>query len=268
MTPALAARTVLPAAAALLFAAWTAAALPFFPTGWPMWLGAAVGLVALVNQRIALAFALAVPVLPLGNYALGLALVYALAAVVWLAVCWREPRVGLLLTVGPLLASIGLIGALPVAGLLVRNPARRALQVAAAVFATAAVTAVSSLDRLGIAASDRPGEAAAALVRSVERVTVVQAVTLALVAVCLPLARGRGAWAAAGLAAFMIAGTLLAAPALPALPIVAVAWLICLGLIAEPRVRARLEAEPEPPTRETVTVVRALRPVQEVAGHG
>ena len=144
----------------------------------------------------------------------------------------------------------------------------RSLQVAAAVFATAAVTAVSRLDRLGIAASDRPGDAAAALVRAVERMTVAQAVTLALVSVCLPLARGRGAWAAAGVAAFMIAGTLLTAPAFPALPLVAAAWLICLGLIAEPHIRARLEAEPEPPTQETVAVVCALRPVREVAGHG
>ena len=268
VTPALVARTALPAAAAFVFADWTAAALPFFPTGWPIWLGAAAAGLALVNQRLALAFALAVPVLPLGNFALGLTAVYALAATVWLVVCWREPRVGLLLTAGPLLASIGLVGALPIAGLLVRNPVRRALQVAAAVFAAAAVTAVSRLDGLGIAASDRPSDAAAALARAVERVTVVQAVTLALVSVGLPLARGRGAWVAAGLAALMIAGTLLAAPTLPALPVVAIAWLICLGLIAEPHVRARLEAEPEPPTRETVTGVRLLRPVQEVAGHG
>jgi len=259
---------MLPAVAASLYAAWTAAALPFFPGGWPIWLGAAAGALALFNQRFGLTFALAVPVLPLGNYALGLAIVYTVAAVAWLAVCWREPRVGLLLMVGPLLASIGLIAALPLAGLLVRDPIRRGLQVAAAVFATAAVTAVAHLDRLGIAGTDRPGEAVTALARAAERMTVAQAVTLALVAVCLPYARGRGPWAAAGLAAFMIAGTVLAAPSLAALPIVAVAWLICLGLVAEPLVRARIEAEPEPPTAETITVIRTLQPVREAAGHG
>ena len=61
----------------MLFATWSAAALPFYPAGWPLALGAIAGLLALLQQRLALAFCLAVPVLPLGNYALGLALVYA-----------------------------------------------------------------------------------------------------------------------------------------------------------------------------------------------
>ena len=71
------------------------AALPFYPAGWPLALGAVAGALALLHQRLALAFCLAVPVLPLGNYALALALVYALAAMAWLALAWRDPGGGL-----------------------------------------------------------------------------------------------------------------------------------------------------------------------------
>ena len=136
-------RRLVPAAAAVLFTAWSAAALPFFPAGWPLALAALAGVVALWNQRLALAFCLAVPVLPLGNYALGLAVLYAAAALVWLVVSWRDPEAGLFMTLGPLLASIGLIAALPVAGLAIANPWRRGVQVAMAVVAAAAVAGAS-----------------------------------------------------------------------------------------------------------------------------
>ena len=245
LAPSAAVRRVVPAGAAVLFTAWSAAALPFFPAGWPLALAALAGVVALWNQRLALAFCLAVPVLPLGNYALGLAVLYAAAALVWLVVSWRDPEAGLFMTLGPLLASIGLIAALPVAGLAIANPLRRGIQVAMAVLAAAAVAGASRLDRLGIAASDRPGEAAGAVVRAFERVTVVQAVVLGLVAVALPFARARGPWATAALAAFFIAAQLLAAPSLASAPIVGTAWLICLALVAEPYVRARLRRDSE-----------------------
>ncbi len=94
-------RRLVPAGAAVLFTAWSAAALPFFPAGWPLALAALAGVVALWNQRVALAFCLAVPVLPLGNYALGLAVLYAAAALVWLVVSWRNPEAGLFMTSGP-----------------------------------------------------------------------------------------------------------------------------------------------------------------------
>jgi Protein kinase domain len=253
-------RHLVPAGAAVLFTAWSAAALPFFPAGWPLALAALAGVIALWNQRVALALCLAVPVLPLGNYALGLAVLYAAAALVWLVVSWRDPEAGLFMTLGPLLASIGLIAALPVAGLAIANPWRRGIQVAMAVVAAAAVAGAARLDRLGIAASDRPGEAASAIVRAFERVTLVQAVVLGLVAVALPFARARGPWATAALAAFFIAAQLLAAPSLAPAPIVGTAWLICLALVAEPYVRARLRREPDPRSLETVATVHALKP--------
>ncbi len=268
LTPEQALRAALPAATVFLFAAWTAAALPFYPAGWAMWIGIAAATLALLEPRSGLVFALAVPVLPLGNYALSVAVVYAVAATVWIVAMWREPRTGLLLTGGPLLGAVGLLGFVPVLGLLVRDPVRRGLQVGAAVFAVAAVEGVSRIDRLGVATSDRPGEATAAIFRAVERATLVEAVTLGIVAALLPFARNRGPWAAVGLAAFIMVGTLIAAPTLPALPLVLAAWALCLGLIAEPFARARLAAEPDMPTAETVTVVRQLAPVQEVVGHG
>jgi eukaryotic-like serine/threonine-protein kinase len=261
LRPTTAARRLVPAGAAVLFATWGAATLPFYPAGWPLALGAIAGLLALLQQRLALAFCLAVPVLPLGNYALGLALVYAAAALVWFVLSWRHPGEGLFVTVGPLLASLGLVAALPVAGLVIGNTLRRGVLVAMAVLVTAAVAGANALDRLGIAASDRPGEAAAAVVRALERVTIVQAIVLGLVAAALPFARARGPWAAAGLAAFFVAAQLLAAPSLAPFPIIGIGWLICLALVAEPYIRARLDAQPEHRTMETAATVRDLRPV-------
>ena len=117
-----AARRLVPAGAAVLFAAWSAAALPFYPAGWPLALAALAGVLALLNHRLGLAFTLAVPVLPLGNYSLGLALVYGAAALAWLIFSWRDAEAGLFMTSGPLLASIGLVAALPVAGLVIAEP--------------------------------------------------------------------------------------------------------------------------------------------------
>ena len=264
-------RRLPPAAAAMLFSAWSAAALPFFPEGWPLAIGVVAGVLAMLSQRLALAFCLAIPVLPLGNYALALAIVYSVVAVTWFALAWREPGSGLFLTVGPVLASVGLLAAVPVAGMPISNPVRRGLQVAAAVFAAAAVAGVSRLDELGIAGSERPGEALTALLGVVGRPAIVLATTLALVAVVLPLARGRGAWVASGIAALMIAAPLLLAPGLPAAGVICAAWMICLGLVLEPHagdVRMRRREGPEMPTEEKLAVVHQLRPAQEVAGGG
>src|SRR5207248_8039410 len=85
---------VLPALAAALFAGWTASALPFYPSGWPFGLAALAALAGAFAPRAALAFALAVPVFPLGNLSLGLATVYGLAAAAWLVLGWRDARTG------------------------------------------------------------------------------------------------------------------------------------------------------------------------------
>jgi hypothetical protein len=54
---------------------------------------------------------------------------------------------------------------------------------------------------------------------------------LAAAAVALPYLRRRGPWLAAGYGAALLAGTALAAPALPLLPLVAAAW-VAAALLA------------------------------------
>src|SRR5262249_14789022 len=128
--PALPVERLVPAGAAVVFAAWTATAMPFYPAGWWAALAVLAGALTFFAPRAGLALALAVPILPLGNYASGLAFVYAALAVLWLAVSWREPRSGLFFGLGPLLGPISCLGFLPAAGLVVRDPIRRAVQVA------------------------------------------------------------------------------------------------------------------------------------------
>ena len=98
-----------------MVAGWSAWALPFFPTGWPFGLAALAAAVSIVNTRLGLAFALGVPILPLGNLALGAAALYALVALALLAAMWREPERGLLFSLGALLAPIAGLGLFPLA---------------------------------------------------------------------------------------------------------------------------------------------------------
>ena len=70
-----------PPALAALAAGWTASSLPFYPASWPVLLAAAAGALTALRARAGLAFALAVPVFPLGNLSFGLAVLYAAFAV-------------------------------------------------------------------------------------------------------------------------------------------------------------------------------------------
>ncbi|HXR11258.1 MAG TPA: serine/threonine-protein kinase, partial [Gaiellaceae bacterium] len=65
------------AALAAVFAAWTASSLPFYPHAWIYGLALAAAAATAVRPRAGLALTLAVPVLPLGNVSLGLAVLYA-----------------------------------------------------------------------------------------------------------------------------------------------------------------------------------------------
>src|SRR5438128_2284959 len=65
---------------AATFAGGSAALLPFFPGWWWVALALAAAATTAWRERIGLAVALAVPVLPLGNVSLGLALLYAALA--------------------------------------------------------------------------------------------------------------------------------------------------------------------------------------------
>ena len=144
----------------------TAAELPFFPGLFAPLLGLLAFFLTLTKPRLGLAFALAVPVFPLGNISSGLALLYAAVACAWLALSWRAPREGLFLACGPLLAPIAALGLLPLAAQGVKSLPRRALQVGGAVLLAALVaglrhtplpfTSAAPPKGLGIAGSEDP----------------------------------------------------------------------------------------------------------------
>src|SRR5213076_1851792 len=67
-----------PALLAAVFAGWVTWAIPFYPGGWPIALAAVAAVTTYVRPRLGLVFALAVPVFPFGNLALGAALLYVL----------------------------------------------------------------------------------------------------------------------------------------------------------------------------------------------
>ncbi len=239
-------RLAAPAAAAL-FAGWTAAEVPFYPTLFAPLLALLAGALTFVRPRLGLAFALAVPILPFGNVSSGLALVYAAVAGAWLALSWRTPRQGLFLALGPLLAPVLALGFLPLAAQAIGNRTRRALQVAAAVLLAGVVAGLRHASLpftgavppkgLGIAGSSDALAVAEALVRTLQAhpALLLEAVILAAAAVAIPVARERGLWGIAGLGAGLIALALLPAPAVAAAPLVVAAWATCTVLALKAR---------------------------------
>jgi serine/threonine-protein kinase len=233
---------LLPAAGAGLFAGWTAARLPFFPTGWDAGLAAAAAALTLANRRAGIALALAVPILPLGNASSGLALLYAALAAGWLALSWREPESAFFFLLGPLLAPLGLIGLLPLAAQAVRGRVRRAAQAAAAVLMAGLVAGLRDVGLpfgagpapggLGLTGSERPLAVGEAFVRALSErhVLVLEALVLAAAAVLLPLAAKRGLWGAALFGAGLLTAALAVAPGAPAVGLVLCSWATALVL--------------------------------------
>jgi hypothetical protein len=232
---------LLPSVLAAVVAGWSAWALPFFPSGWPLGLAALAAAAAYVNARVGLAFALAVPVLPLGNLAFGAAALYVLFALVLLAAMWREAERGLLFTLGALLAPLAALGLFPLAALAVRSPARRATQAAAAVLVAGVVAGIRgsplpfdgvAAPELGIATAGDPFTVLGALWDALlsRPALAVEATVLAAVAVLLPLARARGLWAIAGLGAAFLVASLLLAAGVAAAPLVVAVWATCLAV--------------------------------------
>ena len=232
---------LVPAVLAALVAGWTAWVLPFFPAGWSLGLGGLAAAATLLDARLGLAFALAVPVLPLGNIALGLAVVYGCLAAALLVAMWREPERGLIFSLGGLLAPISALGLFPLAALSVRSPGRRALQAVAAVLVAGVVAGIRGVPLpfdgaappdLGIAASGDPfGVVSALWAALVARPALaVETLVLAGVAALLPLARSRGVWGIAALGAAFLVGGLLLAPGVAVAPLVVAVWATCLAV--------------------------------------
>jgi hypothetical protein len=228
----------LTAVLAALLAGWTSAALPFYPHGWPYLLAFAALAATLLRERAGIALALAVPVLPLGNIALGLALLYAALAAGWLLITWREPRATLLFVIGPMLAPIAAVGLLPLATARVRSAPLRALTVALGVLTAALAAGIRHAALplvggpaplgIGIGMARDPFDVAGSLARAAggHPALLLESCALALVALALPHARARGRWAAAGLGAAMIVLTVAAVPSAAAAPLLLSAWAI------------------------------------------
>jgi hypothetical protein len=230
-----------PAVLAGLFAAWTAWTLPFYPSGWPLGLAALVAAAAFFRPRLGLAFALAVPIFPLGNFAVGAAVLYAALALALLVLSWPDPESGLLFALGPLLAPIAALGALPLLSSTVRSGIRRAAQVGAAVLAAGIVAGIRHVPlpfdgsiaphNLALAESDSATATASVLWHALlsRPALVVEALVLAGAAAALPYARARGPWAVALLAAAMLPAALLPVPSVAAIPLVAAFWVTAVA---------------------------------------
>jgi hypothetical protein len=235
---------------AALFAGWVSSSLAFFPAYWPFGLAALAAVLTYTTPRLGLAVALAVPVLPLGNISLGLAIVYAVLAAGWLVLFWPRPRAALLFAAGPLLAPLGLLGLVPLVVLPAGDAARRAAQAAAAVVAAAVVAALAgdalpivggSSPDLALAGVGGPFGAAGQLVHGISGAgpLFLEALVLAGAAAAIGAFRHRGPWGGAIFGALLAASTLLAAPGAAALPLVAAAWICAIVVAAEPARPAR-----------------------------
>ncbi|HWH06349.1 MAG TPA: serine/threonine-protein kinase, partial [Gaiellaceae bacterium] len=220
-------RALLPPAVAGAAAVAGASLLPFYPEHWALGLGAAAAAVTALTPRLGVALALAIPLFPLGNLALGLALLWAALAGAWLALTWREPRSALALVAGPLLAPVGLLGLVPLLVRPVRDHLVRGAQAAAAVaLATVAAGArgtdlpfgLGAAPPLGLAGVESPLEAARTLALAAPPALLLQLAAFGAVAVALPFARTP--WRIAFLGGGALAATLLAAPSAPALPVI------------------------------------------------
>ena len=207
-------------------------ALPFYPTGWAPALAAVAAVAAFRSPRAGLALALAAPLLPLGNLALGLALLYGVVALAWLVLTWGDARWGLAFLAGPALAAVGMLALVPVAVAGAAGAVRRSAHVLAAVTLAAVVAGLRGVE-LPFAGGTAPSPdvdgvesavaAATALAGVVPAGLALAAAGLAAVAAALPHARSP--WRIAGIGVGVLAATLLFVPAAPALPFVLAAWL-------------------------------------------
>jgi eukaryotic-like serine/threonine-protein kinase len=241
--PELAKERLLPGALAGTASGWVAAALPFYPAGWPLGLAAVAASLGFASPRAGLLFALGTAFFPLANISTGLAVVYAAIAVLWAALNWRDARTGLLLAAGPLASPLAALALLPVVAQVARGRARRALQVAGAVLLAAVVAGLRHVPLpfdgsapplgLGLAGSTRPTAVVHALwaVLVAHPEITAEAVVLGAAAAALPSARGRGPWPAVIFAGALLGLTATIAPGAALLPLVAAAWLTA-GVLA------------------------------------
>jgi Protein kinase domain len=224
------------AALAALASAWVASALPFYPPRWPLLLATIAAAVTALRPRLGLAFALAVPVFPLGNVAFGLAVLYSAAALAWLVLAWPRPRSGLLFVLGPPLAAVGAIGMLPLLVMGVTGWFRRGAYACAGVL-LAAIGGAAAVRP--VATEESPLAVGTWLWQSVsaQAEQALLALVLGLAAGLLPICLRRGELAITVLGAGVLVASLAAAPDTSTLGLVAAAWATTAVLLAQWRRR-------------------------------
>jgi len=230
-----------PPALAALAVGWIASALPFYPSSWPVLLAGVAAALTAWRARAGLAFALAVPVFPLGNLSYGLAVLYAAFAVAWLVLMWGDARRGLLFVTGLVLGPIGLLGLMPVVALQARGFARRGAHAGAAVLLAAAAAGIHSRHvpftgepaaPLGITGSEHPVAVLQAIWQWLLATPALglEAAIVAVAAASLPLVARGSDLTIASFAALFLAATLIAAPAVNAFPLVLSGWAVYAAL--------------------------------------
>jgi hypothetical protein len=231
------AERALPALLAAAFAGGAAWMLPFFPRGWPPLLAILAALVSLRSPRAGSAVALAVPVLPLGNLSLGLALAYATAALLWLALTARDSEHALVFVLGPLLAPTGALALLPALALRARGTVRRAAHAAVGVLAAAPFLLRD--ETIGIAGVGGAVEATRLVgdFLAAHPVVPLEAAVFAAAAAAAPLALRNGVWGVSAWGSSFLAAALLLPDVwgleVAALPLVVGVWGASAALAAE-----------------------------------
>ena len=226
-----------PALLAGAFAGGAAWVLPFFPRGWPVLLALLAAAASLRSPRIGSALALAVPVLPLGNLSLGLALAYAALALLWLALTARDAESALVFALGPLLAPVGAIALLPALALRARGPVRRAAHAAVGVLATAPL--VFRGETLPVTGVGSPVEAVQTVLEflGAHPVLPLEALVFAAAAAGAPFALKNGAWGISAWGATFLAASVLLPTAwgldVAVLPLILGVWGAAGALAAE-----------------------------------
>jgi hypothetical protein len=237
-------------AAPAVLAAATAAVgvtlLPFWPPALALAVVAIAATAAFRNPRLGLAAALAAPVFPLGNYAQGAAILYSVFAAAWLALFWREARLGLLFIVGPLLAAFGALALVPLAMQPIRGTALRAAQAALAVLSAGLIAVLAGdtppvggdrIEALDIGPSDTAQAIAVTLSSAIASNPVLPAAALvaALAASLLPWARRRSRYGVAVIGAVLVAGAIATGAGVAATLLVVAVWGTAAALAAGTR---------------------------------
>jgi hypothetical protein len=236
---------VLSSGLAAATAAFGATLLPFWPSSLVAAIVVAAGFAGALRPRLGLAVALAAPVFPLGNEARSAALLYAVFAFSWLALCWNDARRGLLFAVGPLLAPLGALPLVPLAVQPARGTVRKAAQAALAVLTAALVAGAGghrlpfagAVDSPGIARADSVGQAALAVRETLAGTPLLLAAAsgLAVAAAALPFVRVRSRYGVAALGTAVTIGSLAIGVGAASVSLVAVVWGLAAVLAARGR---------------------------------